>query len=50
MNNWRRFKEKVDVWVFRYSTEASLGYWGITNMLAHEAANIVKLMQVRCPP
>jgi hypothetical protein len=46
MNNWRRFKEKVDVWVIRYSTEATLSYWGITNMLAPEAANVVKLMKV----
>ncbi|KAK9918770.1 hypothetical protein WJX75_006764 [Coccomyxa subellipsoidea] len=45
MNNWRRFKEKVDVWVIRYSTEATLSYWGITNMLAPEAANVVKLMK-----
>ncbi|CAL8471675.1 g11217 [Coccomyxa elongata] len=45
MNNWRRFKERVDIWVFRYSTEASLGYWGITNMLAHEATNVVQLMK-----
>ncbi|BDA47061.1 hypothetical protein COCOBI_09-5160 [Coccomyxa sp. Obi] len=45
MNNWRRFKEKVDVWVFRYSTEATLGYWGITNLAAQEATNVIQLMK-----
>ncbi len=46
MNNWRRFQEKVDVWVIRYSTEASLSYWGVTNMQSAEATNVVKLMKV----
>ena len=48
MNNWRRFKERVDVWVIRFSTEAKLRYWGITNLSAEEAVRVLALMKVRC--
>lgn len=45
MNNWRRFKEKLTVWVIRYSTEARMKYWGLTNLSAVDAKNVVGLLQ-----
>ncbi|KAK9843669.1 hypothetical protein WJX81_001900 [Elliptochloris bilobata] len=41
MNNWRRFEERVDVWVIRFSTEASLRYWGLTNLRPEDTARVV---------
>lgn len=46
MNNWRRFKEKLTVWVIRFSTEARLKYWGLTNLSLADAKNVVGLLQV----
>lgn len=46
MNNWRRFAERVDVWVIRFSTEAKLRYWGITNLSPADAVRVLGLMKV----
>ena len=48
MNNWRRFEEAADVWVIRFSAEASLRYWGITNLRGEDAVRVVAGTQV--PP
>lgn len=47
MNNWRRFEERVNVWVLRFSTEAVLLYWGVTNMSPTDASQVLSLMKVR---
>lgn len=49
MNNWRRFEERADVWMIRFSTEATLRYWGITNLKPADAARIVTGAKVRRP-
>ena len=49
MNNWRRFEEAADVWVIRFSAEASLRYWGITNLRGEDAARVVAGTQVPPP-
>jgi hypothetical protein len=51
MNNWSRFREKVDVWMIRFSTEATSIYWGVTNMTPGDANRVFKLVKVcaRCP-
>ena len=46
MNNWRRFRERVDVWVIRFSTEAKLRYWGITNLSPSDAVRVLGIMKV----
>ena len=46
MNNWRRFEEAADVWVIRFSAEASLRYWGITNLRGEDAVRVVAGTQV----
>lgn len=46
MNNWRRFEEAADVWVIRFSAEASLRYWGITNLRGEDAVRVVAGAQV----
>lgn len=48
MNNWRRFKEKLTIWVIRFSTEARLKYWGLTNLTPQDAKNVVGLLQASC--
>ncbi|CAL5224360.1 g7034 [Coccomyxa viridis] len=45
MNNWRRFKEKLTIWVIRFSTEARMKYWGLTNLSAVDARNVVGLLK-----
>lgn len=51
MNNWRRYQEKVDIWVARYSSEASQRYWGFTNFRKPDAEHVVDSLQVKrtCP-
>ena len=49
MNNWRRFEERADVWMIRFSTEATLRYWGITNLKPADAARIVTGAKARRP-
>ncbi len=49
MKNWRRFEEHADIWMIRFSTEATLRYWGITNLKAEDAARIVNGTKVRGP-
>ena len=46
MNNWRRFKEKLTIWVIRFSTEARQKYWGLTNLSPADAKRVVGLLQV----
>ena len=46
MNNWKRYKERLDVWVVRYSSEAAHRYWGFTNFALHDARHVVDLLQV----
>ena len=50
MNNWRRFKEKLTIWVIRFSTEARMKFWGLTNLSAADAKNVVGLLQASCSP
>ena len=50
MNNWRRFKEKLTIWVIRFSTEARMKYWGLTNLSAPDAKNVVGLLQASFRP
>ena len=50
MNNWRRFKEKLTIWVIRFSTEARMKYWGLTNLSAVDARNVVGLLKASCSP
>ena len=55
MNNWQRFQEKIDVWIMRYSSEASASYWGINNINKTEADSIIQSLkvaphQLRPPP
>ncbi|CAK0785519.1 hypothetical protein CVIRNUC_008729 [Coccomyxa viridis] len=45
MNNWARFKEKLTVWVIRFSTEARMKYWGLTNISPPDARRVVGLLQ-----
>ena len=47
MNNWQRFREKIDVWVMRHSTEATAGFWGINNIEDDEAYKILSMLKVR---
>jgi len=47
MNNWRRFAERVDVWVIRFSVEAALRYWGITNFRPAEGERVINATQAR---
>ena len=47
MNNWARFKEKLTVWVIRFSTEARMKYWGLTNLSPPDARRVVGLLQAR---
>ena len=47
MNNWARFKEKLTVWVIRFSTEARMKYWGLTNISPPDARRVVGLLQAR---
>ena len=47
MNNWQRFREKLDVWIMRYSSEATAGYWGINNINQTEADHIIQGLKVR---
>eukprot|EP00884_Botryococcus_braunii_P015604 jgi/Botrbrau1/2727/Bobra.0164s0007.1 len=42
MNNWRRFVERVDFWVIRYSSEAILHYWGLNNLTPAEALGVFR--------
>ena len=52
MNNWARFKEKLTVWVIRFSTEARMKYWGLTNISPPDARRVVGLLQaciLPCP-
>ena len=46
MNNWQRFKEKIDVWIMRHSKEAVAGYWGINNIEKEEATRILAQLKV----
>lgn len=46
MNNWQRFREKIDVWIMRYSTEAVVGYWGINNINKTEGDHIIDSLKV----
>lgn len=48
MNNWVRYKERVDVWVMRYSSEALHRYWGLTNFHVPDAGRAIDMTQV-CP-
>ena len=50
MNNWRRFREKLTIWVIRFSTEARMKYWGLTNLSAVDAKNVVGLLKASCSP
>lgn len=47
MNNWQRFKERIDVWIMRHSKEAAAGYWGINNIKNPEADNILAMLKAR---
>ena len=46
MNNWMRYKEKLDVWVVRYSTEAAQRYWGFNNFQKPDADRVVDMLKV----
>ena len=46
MNNWRRFLEPAHVWVIRYSSEAALHYWGLTNIKHEEVTALVAQLKV----
>ena len=46
MNNWRRYVERVDIWVARFSTEAAQRYWGFSNLQKNDANRVVKMLQV----
>lgn len=46
MNNWQRFQEKIDVWIMRYSSEATASYWGINNINKTEADKIIQSLEV----
>lgn len=55
MNNWVRYKERVDVWVMRFSSEALHRYWGLTNFQLADARRAIDMVQVwladsACPP
>jgi hypothetical protein len=47
MNNWRRFLERVDVWVIRFSAEASQHYWGLNNLTPAEALGVFRYTKAR---
>lgn len=50
MNNWRRFLERVDIWIIRFSTEAVLHYWGLNNLTPAEALGVFRDSQVTAFP
>ncbi|KAK9788855.1 hypothetical protein WJX73_009926 [Symbiochloris irregularis] len=45
MNNWVRYKERVDVWVMRFSSEALHRYWGLTNFHLPDANRAIDMVQ-----
>lgn len=47
MNNWQRFREKLDVWIMRHSKEAAAGYWGINNINKNESFEILSQLKVQ---